>query len=130
MPDNELQVGFVSMDADTGFVTALVGGRDYSISSFNRVTHAPRQPGSTIKPILYAAAFENGFTPLTYLDVSETTFTYDNGRATYTPQNVNGKFAEHEMSLAQALAISDNIYAVKTLEQIGYKKFRRNAKTI
>lgn len=67
---------------------------------------------------------ENGFTPLTYLDVGETIFTYDDGRATYKPQNVNGKFADGDMSMAQAIAISDNIYAVKTLEQIGYDKFR------
>ncbi|MEG0472052.1 MAG: transglycosylase domain-containing protein [Solibacillus sp.] len=124
MPDNELQVGLVSMDVDTGFVTALVGGRDYSVSNYNRVTLGNRQPGSAIKPILYAAALEKGLNPMSFLDVSETTFTYDSGRANYTPQNVNKKYAEHELSMAQALAISDNVYAVKTLENIGYKPFR------
>ncbi|GLC87972.1 transglycosylase domain-containing protein [Lysinibacillus piscis] len=123
MPANDLQTAFVSMTAKTGAVTALIGGRDYATSSFNRVSQAKRQPGSTIKPILYAAALENGFTPLTYLDVSETTFTYDKGRATYAPKNVNGQFAQHDMSMAQAIAISDNIYAVKTLEEIGFKTF-------
>lgn len=124
MPDSELQVGLVSMDPATGFVTALVGGRDYQTSSFNRVTLAERQPGSVIKPFLYSAALENGYTPMTFKDVSQTTFTYDNGRKTYSPKNVNGQFATEQMSLAQALAISDNIYAVKTLEDIGYGKFR------
>lgn len=124
MPDSDLQVGFVSMNVETGQVTALVGGRNYEESSFNRVTQAVRQPGSSIKPILYAAALENEFTPLTFLDVGETIFTYDNGRATYKPQNVNGEFADDEMSLAQAVAISDNIYAVKTLEKIGYEPFK------
>ena len=124
MPNNELQIGFVSMDADSGFVTALIGGRDYSISSYNRVALGNRQPGSAIKPILYAAALEKGYHPMSFMDVSQTTFTYDSGRATYTPQNVNKKFADHELSLAQALAISDNIYAVKTLEDIGYRSFR------
>ncbi|HEY4623631.1 PBP1A family penicillin-binding protein [Solibacillus sp. FSL R7-0668] len=124
MPNSDLQVGFVSMDADTGFVTALVGGRDYSSSSFNRVALGNRQPGSAIKPILYAAAFEQGYNPMSFLDVSETTFTYDSGRATYTPQNINKQYAEHELSMAQALAISDNVYAVKTLEDIGYRSFR------
>lgn len=123
MPASELQVGFVSMEADTGFVTALVGGRDYSKSSYNRVTLASRQPGSAIKPILYATALEHGYTPLTFLDVGETTFTYDRGRATYTPQNINKQFADEELSMAQALAISDNVYAVKTLEDVGYKNF-------
>ncbi|MBM7608987.1 1A family penicillin-binding protein [Lysinibacillus composti] len=124
MPEGELQVGFVSMDVKTGQVTALVGGRDYGTSPFNRVTQAVRQPGSSIKPILYAAALEKGFSPLTYLDVGETIFTYDNGRSTYKPQNVNGQFADSAMSMAQAIAISDNIYAVKTLEEIGYDSFR------
>ena len=124
MPNNSLEVGFVSMEPDTGYVTALVGGRSYSKSPFNRVTQAKRQPGSTIKPLLYAAALEKGFSPLTFLESEETIFTYDNGRSEYTPNNVNGEFANHPISLAQALAISDNIYAVKTLEKVGYKPFR------
>ncbi|MGM9948913.1 MAG: transglycosylase domain-containing protein [Lysinibacillus sp.] len=125
MPEGELQVGLVSMDPQTGFVTALIGGRDFKTNQHNRVTLTERQPGSTIKPFLYAAALEKGYTPMTFKDVSQTTFTYDKGRKTYSPKNVNGKFATEEMSLAQALAISDNIYAVKTLEDVGYANFRK-----
>jgi penicillin-binding protein 2D len=124
LPNNSLEVGFVSMEPDTGYVTALVGGRSYSASPFNRVTQAKRQPGSTIKPLLYAAALEEGFSPLTFLESEKTIFTYDDGRSEYEPKNVNGEFANHPISLAQALAISDNIYAVKTLEKVGYKPFR------
>ena len=123
MPKNELQVAFVSMEANSGHVTALVGGRDYSASSYNRVTLAERQPGSTIKPFLYAAALQEGESPLTFKDVSKTTFKYDFGRGEYTPQNVNDKFAARELSMAQALAISDNVYAVRTLDDIGYDAF-------
>jgi penicillin-binding protein 2D len=124
MPNSDLQVGFVSMNPFTGHVTALVGGRDYTVSPYNRATVTVRQPGSSIKPFLYAAALENGYTPLTFLDVSETTFTYDLGRKEYSPKNVNNKFAEEEISLLQAMAISDNIYAVKTLVDIGYNDYR------
>ena len=124
MPNNSLEVGFISMEPDTGYVTALVGGRSYPESPFNRVTQAKRQPGSTIKPLLYAAALEEGFSPLTFLESERTIFTYDDGRSKYEPNNVNGEFANHPISLAQALAISDNIYAVKTLEKVGYKPFR------
>lgn len=123
MPKDSLEVGFVSMEPETGYVTALIGGRSYSESSFNRVTQAKRQPGSTIKPLLYAAALEEGFSPLTFLESERTIFTYDNGRSQYEPKNVNGEFANHPISLAQAIAISDNIYAVKTLEKVGYKPF-------
>ena len=126
MPENDLQVAFVSMQADTGAVTALVGGREYA--SFNRVTQGNRQPGSAIKPILYAAALEKGYTPLTFLNVGPTIFTFDSGREKYEPENVNGQFAKGEISLAQAIAISDNIYAVKTLENVGYGPFRNMAK--
>ncbi len=128
MPANGLEVGFVSMEPNTGDVTALVGGRNYTNSPYNRVTQAKRQPGSTIKPILYAAALEEGFSPLTFMESEKTIFTYDDGRSQYEPKNVNGEFAEHPISLAQALAISDNIYAVKTLEKIGYKPFEQMMK--
>ena len=116
MPANDLQVGFISMAADTGFVTSMVGGVDFGDSSFNRVTQAKRQPGSAMKPILYAAALEKGMNPLTFMTAEKTLFTYDDGRSTYEPSNINGEFAAKPISLAQAIAISDNIYAVKTLE--------------
>ena len=125
MPTNSLEVGFISMEPKTGYVTALIGGRNYTDSPYNRVTQAERQPGSTIKPILYAAALEKGFSPLTFMESERTIFTYDDGRSEYEPKNVNGEFADHPISLAQAVAISDNIYAVKTLEKVGYKPFKK-----
>lgn len=130
MPESELQVGFMSIEPETGSITSLVGGVDYTTSPFNRVTQAKRQPGSAMKPILYAAALENGFNPLTFLSTEKTIFTYDDGKSTYEPKNVNGKFADHPISLAQALAISDNIFAVKTLEEIGYKNFQQMAERL
>ena len=120
----------MSIETGTGYITSLVGGMNYTESPFNRATQAKRQPGSAMKPILYAAALEDGFSPLTFLSTEKTIFTYDEGRSTYEPNNVNGKFAGHPISLAQALAISDNIYAVKTLEEIGYKKFSKMAESL
>lgn len=130
MPDNDLQIGFTSIDPETGGITALIGGMNYGESPFNRVTQAKRQPGSVMKPVLYAAALENGFNPLTFLMPEKTIFTYDGGKETYEPKNVNGKFADHPISLAQALAISDNIYAVKTLEEVGYDRFQKMAERL
>lgn len=124
MPKSGLQVGFMSIEPNSGAITSLVGGVDYEASPYNRATQAKRQPGSAMKPVLYAAALENGFNPLTFLYPEKTIFTYDEGRKSYEPENVNGKFADHPISLAQALAISDNIFAVKTLEDVGYKSYR------
>ena len=124
MPKSGLQIGFMSIEQETGAITSLVGGVDYNESPFNRATQAKRQPGSAMKPVLYAAALENGFNPLTFILPEKTIFTFDQGRQSYEPKNVNGKFADHPISLAQALAISDNIFAVKTLEEVGYKNYR------
>src|SRR5690606_15032129 len=89
MPDNSLQFGFVTMEPESGQVTSLIGGRDYAASPFNRVTQAERQSGSAMKPVLYAAALEQGFTPLTFLKSEPTVFTFDDGRQEYEPRNVN-----------------------------------------
>lgn len=122
MPNSELQAALISIEQNTGYITALVGGRNYANSKFNRVTQAKRQPGSTMKPLLYAAALDNGYNPLTFLNVSKTTIQYDGKE--YTPKNINGKYGE-EISMAQAVAISDNVYAVNALQDIGYKAFQR-----
>lgn len=125
---SEIQVGFAAMDPETGFVTALVGGRDYNNSPYNRATQAIRQPGSTIKPILYYAALEQGFTPSTVLRSEPTTFTFNEGESEYTPHNFNNQYANGEVTLAQALAVSDNVYAVKTHLFLGQDSIIKTAK--
>lgn len=111
---SEIQVGLVAMDPKNGNVKAMVGGRDYEKSPFNRAVQAVRQPGSTIKPLLYYAALEHGFTPSSTMRSEFTKFQFDDGQADYTPHNFNNKYADGEITLAQALAVSDNIFAVKT----------------
>ena len=80
---------------------------------FNRATSSNRSVGSTIKPFLYYAALENGFTPSTTFTSEPTTFVFAENQ-TYSPTNYNDKYANKEISLAAAIAYSDNIYAVKT----------------
>ncbi len=113
MPDNELQTAAVMMDPNNGGVLALVGGKDYNISQFNRATQAMRQVGSTMKPYLYYSALENGFTSSTTFTSEETTFTFSNNKS-YSPQNYNAKYGNKPISMATAIAYSENIYAVKT----------------
>ncbi|MGN7938866.1 transglycosylase domain-containing protein [Virgibacillus sp. 6R] len=119
---SDIQAGFVALEPSTGHVKALIGGREYDKSPFNRATQAVRQPGSAIKPLLYYTAIENGFTPSTEMKSEPTTFKYDNGKATYKPSNYNGYYANDFITMLQAIALSDNIYAVKTHMFLGMDK--------
>lgn len=110
---NDYQVASIAVEPSTGKVIALVGGVDYNTSEFNRVTQAERQVGSTVKPILYYAALENGFTSSSTFTSEATTFNMGNGK-TYSPKNYGEKYGNRDISLATAIAYSDNIYAVKT----------------
>lgn len=110
---SDIQVASIIMKPNTGAVLGLTGGVDYSKSQFNRATSSNRSVGSTIKPFLYYAALENGFTPSTTFTSEPTTFVFAENQ-TYSPTNYNDKYANKEISLAAAIAYSDNIYAVKT----------------
>ncbi|KGX86486.1 transglycosylase domain-containing protein [Pontibacillus litoralis] len=109
----QMQIGVVSMNPQTGAIVALVGGRAYADSSYNRAVQAKRMPGSTFKPLLYYAALEHGYTPATTLLSKPTDFKLEDGTV-YEPSNYNGYYAYDPITLAQAVALSDNIYAVKT----------------
>lgn len=111
--NNAIQVNAIMMDPNTGGIIALVGGRDYSLSQYNRSLSSKRQVGSVMKPILYYSALENGFTSSTCFTSEETTFTFSNNQ-NYSPKNANEVYGNKPISLAAAIAYSDNIYAVKT----------------
>ncbi|MFA5603654.1 MAG: transglycosylase domain-containing protein [Bacilli bacterium] len=109
----DLQIASVAMEPLTGKVLALAGGVDYSKSQFNRAINAKRQVGSTMKPLLYYAALENGFTSSTSFISEKTTFTFAENK-TYSPKNFADTYGNKPISMAAALTYSDNIYAVKT----------------
>lgn len=111
--ESKLQISTVMMNPNNGKIVALVGGRDYTTSQFNRATDAMRQVGSTMKPYLYYAALENGFTSSSCFTSEKTTFTFANN-STYSPNNYNNLYGEKPISMATAIAYSENIYAVKT----------------
>ncbi len=111
--NENIELAGIIMDPRSGKVLALTGGKDYDKSEFNRAIQARRQVGSTIKPFLYYSALENGFTPSTTFTSEKTTFSFS-GNKTYTPKNYNDKYADGPISLAAAIAYSDNVYAVKT----------------
>lgn len=113
MTNSNMEVASIIINPHNGSVMALSGGKDYALSQFNRATQAERQVGSTIKPILYYAALENGMVSSSTFLSEPTTFVFSSNQ-TYSPNNYNNKYGNKEITMAAALSYSDNIYAVKT----------------
>lgn len=115
---SEIQASGLAIDPQTGEIIAMIGGRNYDESTFNRAIRAKRMPGSAFKPFVYYTALEHGYNATTMLMSKPTTFELSGGKV-YQPGNFNGYYANKPISLAQALALSDNIYAVKTNMYVG-----------
>ena len=111
--ETDIQVASIIMNPNNGAILGLVGGVDYSKSQYNRALSGNRSVGSTIKPFLYYAALENNFTASTTFTSEKTTFVFSENQ-TYSPTNYGDEYPNKEISLANAIAHSDNIYAVKT----------------
>ena len=111
--DNGMQVASIIINPHNGGIMALAGGVDYSVSQYNRAVSARRQVGSAIKPILYYAALENGMVSSSTFLSEPTSFMFSNEKV-YSPANYNDKYGNKNITMAAALAYSDNIYAVKT----------------
>lgn len=113
MSDKDIEGAGVMIEPNTGDVLALIGGKNYNVSQFNRATNSRRQVGSTMKPLLYYSALESGFTSSSTFTSEQTTFTFSNNK-TYSPKNYNDTYANGPITMGAAIAYSDNIYAVKT----------------
>ena len=111
--DSDIQTSVVMMNPNTGGIVALIGGKDYLKSSYNRATDSMRQVGSTMKPYLYYAALENGFTSSSTFTSERTTFNLENQQS-YSPRNYNEIYGNKPINMATAIAYSENIYAIKT----------------
>lgn len=109
----EMQVSAIMMNPNNGEIIALAGGKDYSKSQYNRAVQSKRQVGSTMKPLLYYAALENGLTASTTFLSKPTTFTLDNNLK-YSPNNYGNIYPNDNITMALAISYSDNIYAIKT----------------
>jgi len=118
----QLQGALLSMDIATGDLLAAVGGVDFAKSNYNRAFYARRQPGSSIKPLIYAAALENGVTAGSIWDDAPVAYSRGENGSSWTPQNY-GREQYGSLSLRQALAYSNNVIAVKLLESIGVPYF-------
>ena len=115
----QVEAAFVSMNAETGAILSLVGGFDFRRNQFNHVTQALRQPGSSFKPFIYAAAIEKGFTPSTMVnDAPLSIGSMETGSQAWEPKNYDGKY-DGMMRLRNALAKSKNLVSVRIIRAIG-----------
>ncbi|HBB87392.1 MAG TPA: hypothetical protein DC047_07230 [Blastocatellia bacterium] len=112
------QGALVALDPKTGNVLAMVGGRNYAESQLNRVTDARRQPGSTFKPFVYAAALEDGMSPVQTFSDAPREFVYDRSRI-YRPANFGGGYSRSDVTMRTALVKSLNVVTVDVALQTG-----------
>ena len=123
---NDLQTALLSMDLSDGSVKAMVGGRDFNESQFNRAIQSRRQPGSSFKPIVYASAMDNGFTPGSIMLDAPLVVDDVGSNRRWKPVNSDLKF-KGPMTLYSALVSSRNLITVKILDRIGFKALKTTA---
>lgn len=127
---SSIQAALVALDPETGAIRALVGGRDYRESPFNRAL-SKRQPGSTFKAFVYGAALEHGWTPAREVESKLTTFIYGpSPKDEYTVHDYGDIYAGRPLTLREAIARSDNVYAVQTELAVGAKNVMDFAKRL
>lgn len=116
--DSKPQAALVALDPHTGNVLAMVGGRNYAESQLNRATDASRQPGSTFKPFVYAAALEDGMSPVRMFMDAPREFVYDRNKI-YRPANYGGGYSMNEVTMRTGLVKSLNVVTVDVALQTG-----------
>lgn len=120
----QLNGALISLDPRSGEVLAMVGGYDYSLSPYNRVTQAKRQPGSAFKPFLYQVALDSGMSPSSMVPDIARTYTYagDNGEEkTWTPKNYKNEY-KGMVTIRDALAHSRNLATINMVSDMGFGK--------
>jgi penicillin-binding protein 1A len=125
-PNDPLQAALVAMDPHTGEVRAMVGGRDFDHSHFNRATQAKRQPGSAFKPFVYAAALESGFSPATLITDLDSPIATVQGA--WVPEDEH--LDSDSITMRMALRTSSNRAAVRMLQEVGIPTTVKFAQTM
>lgn len=116
----QVQGALIALDAHTGELLAMVGGRSYDESQLNRATDAKRQPGSAFKPFVYATALSSqSYTAASMISDTPQTFTYDGGKKEYKPSDYHGGFTNRNVTLREALTRSLNVPAVSLAMSVG-----------
>src|SRR6267378_1867203 len=126
-PGEHPEGAIVTIEPQTGYVRAMVGGYDFFRSEFNRAVQARRQPGSAFKPFVYVAALESGFTPASRVEDAPVSYAIGSSGQTWKPENYDRKF-RGPTTLQQAIEESVNVVTVKLQEQIGLSRTVRVAR--
>lgn len=121
----EVEGGLISLDPNDGAIRALTGGFDYYLGKFNRIIQAKRQPGSNIKPFIFSAAMEHGFTPATKVSGGPIVVENDAQDAVWRPENYSGKFYG-PTRLRRALMLSLNLVSVRLVRSMGVQEVRNH----
>lgn len=125
--EDGVQSAMIISEPFSGNVLGMQGGYQYQDSSYNRALYAKRQIASTIKPLLYITALEAGFSPDTCFVSQKSSFTLANQQV-YAPTNYNGSYPNSEISMINAISLSDNIYAMKTSLALGEDELAKQLK--
>ena len=112
-----VEAALVCMDPYSGYIRAMIGGRDFSNTQFNRAVQAQRQPGSAFKPVIYAAALDKGYTPASIIVDAPIAFKMGRNKL-WEPQNYDEKYLG-PITLRKALTLSRNVATIKILQDIG-----------
>jgi penicillin-binding protein 1B len=125
IPPGTVQASLIAVDPRNGNILAMIGGRDYGTSQFNRIIAAKRQPGSIFKPFVYTAALETAYdrldplTPASAVVDQPTGFTFEN--LEYAPKNFNEHYLG-QVTMRQAITRSLNVATIKYAEKVGFEK--------
>jgi penicillin-binding protein 1A len=123
------EVALIAMEIKTGELKVLIGGKDFSMSPYNRAVQAKRQPGSAFKPIIYLAALEQGYTPDTTLRDSPISFTNPYTGVVWSPKNYGNEY-HGDVTMRKALELSLNTATVRLLEKVGIENVIDMAKQL
>ncbi len=123
----EVEGAVLSVDPHSGYILAMVGGNDFNKSQFNRAIQAKRQPGSSFKPLIYAAALDRGYTPASILQDSPITFENSADQEKWRPHNYDEKFVG-DITLRNSLIQSRNITTIRLLNEIGLDPIIKSAR--
>ncbi|MBE3590995.1 MAG: penicillin-binding protein 1A [Firmicutes bacterium] len=125
------EAALVALDPQTGAILAYVGGRDYSVTKFDRVTEARRQPGSAFKPFLYVTVLQRGYPPTaTQLDAPVSFPGPTPDSPPFTPKNFDNQYTDQPMNMRDAVAESKNVVAARWMAVVGPSAVIRTARAM